>query len=129
MGLPKITCSVTIRYSACDFLPNFYRKCAFMLYRGRFRHTILRVICRKSEIFFYHRCIWLPLWDDLIGISRSPALGESLLCTSTGVVCVMIRLAVLIEHRLETDIHTQTHGHSTYRTSVASRGKKTSMAV
>ena len=45
-----------------------------------------------------------------------------LLC---GVVCVIVRLAILIQCRLVTDRQTdrRTHGHSIYRVSVASRVK------
>ena len=40
---------------------------------------------------------------------------------SCGVVCVILRLAVLVEHRLVTD--RQTHDDGIYRASVASRDK------
>ena len=45
---------------------------------------------------------------------------------SCGVVCVILRLAVLVELRLVTDRQTdrQTQGHSIYRGCVASRGDK-----
>ena len=48
---------------------------------------------------------------------------------SCGVVCVILRLAVLVEHRLVTDGRTdrqtdrQTQGHGQYRGCLASRGK------
>jgi len=42
---------------------------------------------------------------------------------SCGVVCVILCLAVLVEHRLVTDTDSQTQGHSIYRTSIASRDK------
>jgi len=44
---------------------------------------------------------------------------------SCGVVCVILRLAVLVEHRLVTDRQTdrQTQGHSIYRRCTASCGK------
>jgi len=48
---------------------------------------------------------------------------------SCGVVCVILRLAVLVEHRLVTDRQTdgrtdrQTQGHGLYRGCIASRGK------
>ena len=49
---------------------------------------------------------------------------------SCGVVCVILRLAVLVEHRLVTDKQTdrQTQGHGMYRGCIASRGKKRSDA-
>jgi len=45
---------------------------------------------------------------------------------SCGVVCVILRFAVLVEHRLVTDGRTdgQTQGHGSYRGCIASRGKK-----
>ena len=42
---------------------------------------------------------------------------------SCGVVCLIPRLAVLVEHRLVTERHTQTQAHSLYRASISSRGK------
>ena len=46
---------------------------------------------------------------------------------SCGVVCVILCLAVLVEHRLVTDTerhkHRQTQGHSIRRASIATRGK------
>jgi len=44
---------------------------------------------------------------------------------SCGVVCAILRLAVLVEHRLVTDRRTdgQTQGHGWYRRCMASRGK------
>ena len=38
---------------------------------------------------------------------------------SCGVVCVFLCLAILVEHRLVTDRHRQTHGHGIYRESIA----------
>ena len=43
---------------------------------------------------------------------------------SCGVVCVILRLAVLVELRLVTDGQTQTQAHGYYRGCIASRGKK-----
>jgi len=46
---------------------------------------------------------------------------------SCGVVCVILRLAVLVEHRLVTDGHRRTDGHRhrpMASTADASRGKK-----
>ena len=43
---------------------------------------------------------------------------------SCGFVCVMLCLAILVEHRLVT--HRQAQDHSIYRASIASRGKKQS---
>jgi len=42
---------------------------------------------------------------------------------SYGVVCLILRLAVLVEHRLVTDTDRRTQGHSINRASIASRGE------
>jgi len=45
---------------------------------------------------------------------------------SCGVICVIVRIAVLIQYRSVTDTHTQTHRHTTTANtalSIASRGK------
>ena len=64
------------------------------------------VICRKSPILTHRTCIWRPrssvefrgdLW---IQKTRVPGL-------SCGVVCVILRLAVIVEHRLVTDRQTE----------------------
>jgi len=56
-----------------------------------------RVICRKLPILTYHTEL------------------------SCDVVCVFLRLAISVEHRLETD--RQTHDDGTYRAIMASHGK------
>jgi len=48
--------------------------------------------------------------------TRVPAL-------SYGVVCVILRLAVLVQYRRVTDGQTNGHDDSIYRASIASRGK------
>jgi len=50
---------------------------------------------------------------------------------SCGVVCVILRLGVLVEHRLVTDRETdgQTQGRSIYRGCIASRGKNAAKRV
>ena len=56
---------------------------------------------------------------DIFGIkkTRVPEL-------SCGFVCVIPCLAVLVEHRLVTDRHRRTQGHSIYHASIVSRSKK-----
>ena len=71
---------------------------------------VRRVLCRNSPTSTYPTCIWRPRWGDPVQISkrfwhqntRVPGL-------SCGVVCVMLRLAVLVEHRLVADTHSQRH--------------------
>ena len=55
----------------------------------------------------FHRDLW-----------RQNTTASELSCS---VVCMILCLAILVEHRLVTD--RQTQGHSTYRTSIASHGK------
>ena len=69
---------------------------------------ILPVVCRKSPILTHLTCIWCPrvtpvefrggLWQEK---TRLPGL-------SCSVVRVNLRLAVLVEHRLVTDLRTDT---------------------
>ena len=40
------------------------------------------------------------------------------------VVCMILRLAILVEHRLVTDGHRRTQAHGEYRGCIASRGNK-----
>ena len=42
---------------------------------------------------------------------------------SCGIVCVILRLAVLIQYQSVTDRHTQIHDDGIYRTFIRSRGK------
>ena len=91
--------NVDIRWSTCDFLIDFHRNYTHIFYRFR-----VIASCRKSPILTYSACIWQLRWGCGIGFcrhfqhqrTRVPEL-------SCDVVCVMIRLAVSIEHRLVTD--------------------------
>jgi len=78
----------------------------------------MRVICRKLQIFPTTRVFVTPVGGYSVGMSSRPL--ASLSCCAV-IVCRMTRLAVLIENRLVTD--RRTHDHSTYRASIASRGK------
>jgi len=80
------------------------------------------VICRNSPPSTHPTCIWRPVGDVPVAFpkdfwhqkTRVPGL-------SCGLLCVILRLAVLVEHRLVTD--SQTHSHSIYRAEHSSRGK------
>jgi len=92
-------------------------------------------ICRKSPILTHPACIWRPCRDlprsnfaEIFGIRRLESLG-----LSSGIVCLILSLSVLAEHRIVTDRWTdtdrQTQAHSTYRARIASRGKNSPVSV
>ena len=75
------------------------------------------VICRNSPTLPYPTCIWRPRWgwpqsnfEKNIWRQKTRVPG-----LSYGIVCVILRLAVLVELRLVTDRRTdrQTDGHTT----------------
>ena len=88
---------------------------------------IRRVICRNSPTLPYPTSIWRPVGGDPVEFrkdcwhqkTRVPGL-------SCGVVCVFLRLAILVEHRLVTDTQTdrQTHDDGIYRESRARAVKR-----
>ena len=63
---------------------------------------------------------WVEFCGDFWHQKTSPGL-------SCGVVCLILHLSVLVEHRLVTNRHTETQGHCIYRASRASRGKNQSL--
>ena len=83
---------------------------------------IYRAICRTSLILTDPAAFSAPAGGNLSGIPlrslASKNWSSRLLCDF---VCVILYLAVLVEHRLVTDRQTQTLG--IYRASIASRGK------
>ena len=82
---------------------------------------IRRVIYRNSPTSTYLTCIWRPPLGVTPGEFRKQFWRQKTRVPglSCGVVCVILRLAVLVELRLVTD--TQTHDHSihVYRESIA----------
>ena len=66
---------------------------------------IALVICQNSLTSTYPTCIWRPRWGDTFRILAS--LNHSPWAIMR-VVRVILRLAVLVEHRLVTDRQTQT---------------------
>ena len=119
MGSPKVIGNVLIRQSTYDFLFVFNRDYASILYHFRDMASYLL----KFANF------------DLPHLHLAPPLGVTL-CefpkyfwrqkTTVPRRCLLfLSLAILVEHRLVTDIHThiQTHDHGIYRESISSRGK------
>jgi len=69
------------------------------------------VICRKSPILTYPTCIWRPRSCGVIPVEFRRDLWHQktgFTALSCGVVSVILRLAVLVEHRLVTDGQTDT---------------------
>ena len=110
-GSLKIIGNVTIRYSTYDFLFDFNRNHASLLYRFR---DIAGYLSKVADFDPPHLHLAPPqgvipvefrgdLWHQK---TRIPGL-------SSGVVCVILRLAVLVELRLVTDGQTdrRTQGH------------------
>ena len=108
-GALKVIGNVTIRQSAYDFLFDFNRNHAFILYRFRdiagyqskvadFNPPHLHSAPSQGVTPVEFRG---DLWPQK---TRVPGL-------SCGVVCVILRLAVLVELRLLTDRQTQTDRH------------------
>ena len=126
-GALKVIGNVTIRQSAYDFLFDFNRNHASILYRFR---DIAGYLSKVADFDPPHLHLVPPqgvtpvefrgdLW---LQKTRVPGL-------SCGVVCVILRSAVLVEHRLVTDrqMDGRTWGHGQYRGCIASRGKLNSI--
>ena len=99
--------NATIRYSAYDFLFDFNRNHASILYRFP---DIASYLSKVADFDPPHLHLAPPqgiipvefrgdLWHQK---TRVPVV-------SCGVVCVILRLAVLVEHRLVTDGRTDRH--------------------
>ena len=110
-GSLKVIGNVTFRWSTYDFLFDFNRKHASILYRFR---DIASYLSKVADFDLPHLHLAPPhgvipvefrgdLWHPK---TRVPVL-------SCGVVCVILRLAVLVELRLVTDRQTdgRTQGH------------------
>ena len=125
-GALKVNGNVTIPQSAYDFLLDFNRNYVSIFYRFRdiaaylskvadFDPPHLHSAPSQGVTPFEFRGY---LWHQK---TRVPGV-------SCGVVCVIIRLAVLVELRLvptQTDRHRKTLAHGQYRGCIASRGKNT----
>ena len=72
---------------------------------------------------FYPPHLHLALPRGVIPVEFRGDLWHQKTRLSCGVVCVILRLAVLVELRLVTDRDRQTQAHGKYRGCIASRGK------
>jgi len=82
-----------------------------------------RIICRKSRNVLPHVYLAPPWgWSDW-NFSKSLASENRIPWAATRLVCVMICLAILIEHRLVIDRRTDTGLYNVHRASIAPRGK------
>ena len=122
-GALKVMGNATIRQSAYDFLFDFNRNYVSILYRFR---DIAGYLSKVADFDPPHLHLVPPqgvtpvefrgdLWHHK---TRVPRL-------SCSAICVILRLAVLVEHRLVTDRRTdrQTPGHGKYRGCIAPRHK------
>jgi len=115
---------VTIRSSACNFLFDFNRNHASILYRFRDMASYLSKVADFNPPHLHlvppqgFPSVEFPggFWRQK---TRVPWLSSS-------VVCLILSLSVLVENRLvtdrQTDRHRQTQAHNIYRASIASRG-------
>ena len=102
-GLLKVIGNVTIRYSAYEFLFDFNRNCASILYRFQDTASYLSKVADFNPPHLHLTALQglTPvefrgdLWHQK---TRVPGL-------SRGVVCVILCLAILVEHQLVTDRH------------------------
>ena len=112
-GVLKVMGNATIRQSAYDFLFDFNRNYVSIFYRFR---DVAGQLSKVADFDPPHMHsapsqgvtpveFRGDLWHQK---TRVPGL-------SCGVVCVILRLAVLVELRLVTDRHRQTQAHGQYR--------------
>ena len=113
--------NVTIRQSAYDFLFDFNRNHASLLYR--FRAGYLRKV---ADFDLPHLHLAPPYGVTQVEFRGDLWLQKTRVPGLSCVICVILRLAVIVEHRLVADRQTdrRTQGHGQYRGCIASRGKK-----
>jgi len=109
--------NVTIRYSAYNFLLDYYASILNQIW------VLYRVICQTSPILTYPTCIWHPRWVTPFEFggylrhqeTRFPGL-------SCGVACMILSLAVFIQYRHVTEGQTDglTDGRADGHTTTAS---------
>ena len=123
-ALLKVIENSTIRQSACEFLVTFYSNCVPIL------HNFWDIVrCQKSPILTYptcvcHSCCGWWHWNLAKVFWQQKSRISGLSCS---IVCVIVYLAVLVEHGLVTD--RGTYGHGIYHASLTSRGKNVLMTV
>ena len=103
-GALKVNGNVTIRYSAYDFLFDFNRNRASILYRFR---DIAGYLSKVVDFDPPHLHLAPPQGVTLVvfrgDLWHQKARVSEVSCV---VVCVILRLAVLVEHRLVTERRT-----------------------
>ena len=126
-GGSQVIGNVTIRQSTYNFLFDFNRNHAPILYRFR---DIAGYLSKVADFDSPHLYLAPPQQVTLVEFRRDLWHQETRVPgVSCGVVCVILRFAVLVEHRLVTDGHRQTQtdrqtqAHGQYRGCIASRGK------
>ena len=127
LGALKVIGNVTIRQSAYDFLFDFNRNYVSILYRFR---DIAGYWSKVADFDPPHlhsapsQAVTPVEFRGDLWLQKTRFTG-----LSCGVACMILRLAVLVEHRLmmdgQTDGQTErrTQGHGQYRGCIASRGK------
>ena len=111
LGALKVMGNATIRQSAYDFLFEFNRNYVSIFYRFR---DIASYLSKVADFDPSHLHLAPPQGVTPVefrgDLWRQKTRVHGLSC---GVVYVILRLAVLVEHRLVTDRQTQAHGYST----------------
>ena len=99
----KVMGNATIRQSAYDFLFDFNRNYVSILYRFR---DIAGYLSKVADFDPPHLHLVLPQGVTLVEFRGDLWLQKTKVTgLSCGAVCVILRLAVLVEHRLVTDGH------------------------
>ena len=123
-SLLKVVGNVTIRQSAYDFLFDFNRNYASILYR-----QTQPAICQKSSILTHSTCIGCPCRGDTDpgGIQRRFLVSENQNPLAIMWCCLCDHKFSRFSRTLTCDRQAdrQTQGYSIYHTSIASGGNKT----
>ena len=122
-GSSKVIGNVAIRQSACDFLFDFNRNYASILYR--FRDTA-RHLSKFVDFTLPHLHLAPPLgvtpFEFRKYFRQHKARVPGLSC---GVICMVLCIAVLIQYRLVTDTQTDRHMTTANTTLTQRRAVKT----
>ena len=109
-GSLRVICNVTIRYRAYDFLFDFNRNHASILYHCQ---DISGYLSKVVDFNPPHLHLAPPVGGDHGQISGDLWRRKSRVTgLSCGVVCVILRLALLVQLRLVTDTDTDTDGQT-----------------
>jgi len=97
LGSPKVTGNVTIQYSAYDFLFDFNRNYAPVLYHSQ---VISSYLSKLAYFNLYHLHLVPPLGVTPFEVRQDLwRLKTSLPALSCGVISMILRLAVLTQYR------------------------------